>query len=665
MTQWFVLVQRDYSGGKWSNFNIILSEIFPLSLSLITKDRRFWPLFWTQFLGAANDNFFKNALVMMITYNSIHLMGMNSAALVALAGGIFILPYVTFSATAGQIADHYDKAQVIRVTKITELVIMLIAAVGFFLSSYGLLLVVLFLMGAQSSFFSPVKFGMLPEILDEDELTLGNAYIGGGTFLAILIGTILGGLSASLPGANIITGIGVVIVSALGIWSAWYQRNLGDNHDGVKIDYTFVKPTFDIISRSFKEKKTLKAIIGISWFWLFGAALLSILPALCKELFQGSETVGTMFMSTFTIGMGLGSIACSKFSGKRVEVGMVPLAAVGMSLFLLDLFWVCIHWDYHTLELLSIPDFFKLSGSIRAIFDLTMVTIFGGMFIIPQQAYMQRNSEPEYLARTIAANNIWNSVGMVVAAVTLMVLHSFKVTLPQIVGLIALANLCFAYVMYRFYTEEMWRFIAAALCKLMYNLKVEGEVNIPSKGPMIIASNHVTFVDWLFIMAVSPRPIRWVIDHVYFNLPILKTLFKHARLIPVATKKENPEVLEQSFGKMFDALENGECLGLFPEGFLTRDGKLRKFQPGIKKIVDQTKTEVIPVVINGAWGSFFSHEGPGVFKGFSFFKRRTITLKFLPTMHPEDFCFKDLEDLIAKNYCDFPRTADDGADFAR
>lgn len=632
---------------------------------MITKDRRFWPLFWTQFLGAANDNFFKNALVMMITYNSVHLMGMNSAALVALAGGIFILPYVTFSATAGQIADHYDKAQVIRVTKITELVIMLIAAVGFFLSSYGLLLVVLFLMGAQSSFFSPVKFGMLPEILNEDELTLGNAYIGGGTFLAILIGTILGGLSASLPGANIITSIGVVVVAALGIWSAWYQRDLGDNHDGVKIDYTFVKPTFEIIKRSFQEKKTLKAIIGISWFWLFGAALLSILPALCKELFQGSETVGTMFMSTFTIGMGLGSIVCNKLSGKRVEVGMVPLAAVGMSLFLLDLFWVCTNWNYHTLELLSIPDFFKLDGSVRAIFDLTMVTIFGGMFIIPQQAYMQRNSDPEYLARTIAANNIWNSVGMVVAAVTLMVLHSFKISLPHIVGLIALANLLFAYVLYRFYTEEMWRFIAMGLTKLMYNLKVEGENIIPTKGPVIIASNHVTFVDWLFIMAISPRPLRWVIDHIYYNIPGLKILFKHAKLIPVATKKENPEILEKSFKTMFEALDNGEILGLFPEGFLTRDGKLRKFQPGIKKIVDQTQAEVIPIVISGAWGSFFSHEGPGVFKGLNIFRRRTITLKILPKMPADNFCFKDLEGQIAKNYCDFPRTIEDGADFAK
>lgn len=628
-----------------------------MSLDFITKDRRFWPLFWTQFFGAANDNFFKNALVILITYNSVELFGMGAASLVALAGGIFILPYVTFSATAGQIADHYDKADVIKVTKISELIIMILAAIGFFTSNYILLLIVLFLMGAQSAFFSPVKFGLLPEILEEHELTLGNAYIGGGTFVAILIGTILGGISASLPSAVLVTSIGIIVVAGVGIWTASHQKKLNDTHSNVKIDYTFFMPTIEIMKRSLKEKKTLKAIIGISWFWFFGAAILSLLPIMCKNLFQGTEEVGTIFLATFTVGMGIGSVICNKFSGSKVEVGMVPLAAVGMSLFLFDLFYVCYTWKYQFVDLVGVSAFFKLDGSIRAIVDLCFVTIFGGMYIIPQQAYMQRNSDPEYLARTIAANNIWNSVGMVLAAGILMLLHSFKFSIAQILGLVAIANLLFSFVLYRFYTEYMWRFIAQAICKLFWNVKLKGEINIPKTGPIILASNHVSFVDWLFIMAVSPRPIRWIIDHTYYNMPILRTLFKHAKLIPVASRKENEDLLNHSFKRIYKSLEDGHCLGLFPEGFLTRDGALRRFQPGIKKIVDHSKVAVIPVVINGAWGSFFSHNG-GVFKGFKFsrlFKKRDITLTFLPTMDPENFDFKALEDLIADHYTDSPR----------
>ena len=202
-----------------------------MSFSMITTDRRFWPLFWTQFLGAANDNLFKNALVILITYKNVELMGLDSKTIVALAGAIFILPYVTFSATAGQIADHYDKSDVIKATKFSELIIMCIAATGFITESYGLLLFTLFLMGAQSAFFSPVKFGSLPEILKRDEITLGNAFIGAGTFVAILIGTILGGVSAASTNAQTFTSIGIILAALIGIVTAFQQRKIGINHD--------------------------------------------------------------------------------------------------------------------------------------------------------------------------------------------------------------------------------------------------------------------------------------------------------------------------------------------------------------------------------------------------------------------------------------------------
>jgi 1-acyl-sn-glycerol-3-phosphate acyltransferase len=314
------------------------------------------------------------------------------------------------------------------------------------------------------------------------------------------------------------------------------------------------------------------------------------------------------------------------------------------------MFYTAGSWAHNPGRLLGIQEFFAQSGSFRVLFDLMATTIFGGMFIIPQQAHMQKSARPIFLARTIAANNIWNSVFMVLAAVILMVLHAMKVSLPNILGIMAMANLIYGILIYTFYAEEMWRFIAQLLCKVMYDLDVDGEENIPGKGPIIVASNHVCFVDWLFIMAVSPRPIRWVIDHIYYNIFPAKYLFKQAKLIPVATKKENPDLLDRAFDKMNLALDEERCLGIFPEGYLTRDGSMRKFQPGIKKIVDKTGAQVVPIVINGAWGSYFSHAGSGAFKGMNIFTKRKIHLTILPPIDSESFCFKDLEGLISERY---------------
>ncbi len=620
-----------------------------MSLSLITSDRRFWPLFWTQFLGAANDNLFKNALVILITYKNVELMGLDAKTLVAAAGAIFILPYVTFSATAGQIADHYDKSLVVKATKFTELLIMIVASIGFISENYILLLFTLFLMGAQSAFFSPVKFGSLPEILKKEEITLGNAFIGAGTFVAILVGTILGGLSAANENALHLTSIGIIAAAVVGILTAFKQRKIGVEHSAVKINYTFVKPTFQILSASMKEKKVFHAIMGISWFWFFGACILSLLPEICKTIFMGNQLVGTMLLATFTIGMGTGAFLCNKLSGMRVEVGMVPLAAIGMTIFLLDLYYVTSTWKSSFTTLVGPIEFLQSPGAIRAIIDLFIVTTFGGMYIIPQQAYLQTNAKPEFLARMIAANNIWNAIFMVGAGIMLMVLHGIPFTLPQILALLAVFNLIYAFVCYFFYVKYMWRFIAWVLSKLFYKLDFDGEENIPKEGALIVAANHVSFVDWLFIMAVSPRPVHWVIDNMYYDKFFFRTIFRHAGLIPIATRKESSDVMKNAFEKIHGQLEAQDCVGIFPEGYVTRDGKTGRFQPGIKKIVDHTQAKVVPIVINGAWGSYFTHDG-GLFKGASLFNRRQIHLTVLPSIDASEFCYKDLEGLIVDNF---------------
>lgn len=613
-------------------------------MEFIFKDRRFWPLFWTQFLGAMNDNFFKNAVVMLITYKSIEMMGLSSASLVAMAGGVFIFPFFLFSATAGQIADRYEKADIIRYTKISELIIMAIAGLGFYLDSYALLMVVLFFMGAQSAFFGPLKYGIIPNLLKEDEIVTGNAYIGGGTFLAILIGTIFGGLATTVEWANQVIGIGVIFVAFIGILTSKKVINVNNATPDIKVDYTFIKPTIDIMRLTKNNKNVFYAVLGISWFWFLGAAILSVLPALVKDVFSGDQTVGTVFLATFTVGMGLGSFICNKLSNKRVEVGMVPLAAVGMTIFLLDLFYVGHTWTMKSEVLVGVSEFLKIDNAFRAFMDLFIISIFGGMFIIPQFAFIQTRAGEHEVSRIIAGNNIWNTIFMVVAAVLIMVMNGAGISIPKILGIFALINLGFSFFLYfKAYTEETLRFIGQVLSYLFYDLEIEGKHNIPKNGGAIIACNHVSYVDWLLVMAVAPRPVRFVIDHIYYNKPGMSFWYDQARLIPIATRKESEETLNRAFDRIAANLESGQCLGIFPEGYLTKNGKMRSFQPGISRIVKKTPAPVIPMAIDGLWGSFFSHSNRGPLKGLPTFKRRKVKITIGAPIAPENLDLKDLE----------------------
>lgn len=623
-----------------------------MSLAMLYKERKFWPLFWTMFLGAANDNIFKNALIILITYKNVSLFGLGAESLVAFAGGAFIFPYVLFSATSGQISDHYDKAQVIKVTKYTELAFMIIGGIGFLTESYGILMFTLFLMGAQSSFFSPVKFSSLRSILKDEELTKGTAMIGGGTFVAILIGTIIGGLAAAAPDATDMASAMIILFAILGVITAKFQNKVNDvNHD-VEIDYTFVKPTFQLLTNSFKDKASFRAIMGVSWFWFLGSFVISVMPSIIKNVFYGSELVASIFMATFTIGMGIGSYVCSKLSGKRIEVGMVPLAGIGMSLAVFDLYYVSTQWPMSITGLMPPAEFFAQPLAIRAIIDLLLITIFGGNFYISQLTYMQHTAPIEKLARTIAANNIWNAIFMVAAAISIIILKSAGFSAIENLLILGALNMVYGLVTYYFFHEEMWRFVFDWVCSIIYKIEVVGEENIPKEGKLIVAANHTSFVDWGIVMSLSPRPIRWVIDHRYYNIPGLKQFFMQGHLIPIATRKEDPELLDNAYIKLNESLNDERCVGFFPEGWITRDGEPRKYQPGIKKVVEQTHAQVIPIVIKGLWGSFYSFSGKGVFKGARWnpFKRRRVQIVVLPPIAPEEFCYKDLEAIMVEEY---------------
>jgi 1-acyl-sn-glycerol-3-phosphate acyltransferase len=630
-----------------------------MALKLIYGDRRFWPLFWTQFLGALNDNFFKNALVILITYKSISLFGMGHELLVPLAGGIFILPFFSFSATSGQVADHYDKDTVIRWSKIAEVVIMMLAAIGLYFDNYQVLFAVLFLMGAQSSFFGPLKYGIIPFLVKEEELVSANALTSTGTFIAILIGTIMGGAVLALDNVTTALSIGLVFLAVLGLVTALKIPRVPSVDPNLKVDYTFIRPTWEILKITAKNRVVFRSVLGVSWFWFMGAAILSLLPSLCKSVFGADNSVATLFLACFTVGMGAGAAFTEKISGKKVEIGIVPLAAVGMSIFLADLFFVGRAWAplLEGAALVDVKTFLGDFNGMRALFDLFMISFFGGAYIVPQMTYVQERCPREELSRTIAGNNIWNSLFMVVASVAVMLMAPLGI--PTTFLILAGVNFVASFFLYACYSEYTLRLWMWFFTKVMYRVEVKGAENIPQNGSVILACNHVSFVDWMILMATLRRPIHFVIDWIYYYMPTGPFWFSQAKLIPIATKKESEEVLEKAFEEMGKRLDQGAVLGIFPEGWLSRDGKLRRFQPGIQKILRKHPVPVVAVGIDGLWGGVFSWSGGKVFFKMPKSFRPVVRLTFSPPMAAQEYEAEKAERLVASYVSHYGEGAED------
>ncbi len=607
--------------------------------------KRFGPLFFTQFLGALNDNFFKNALVILITYKSVSMFGLGAGALVAAAGGIFILPFFLFSATAGQLADHYDKSFMVRVTKITELIFMALAALGFMWESYELLFLVLFCMGAQSAFFGPLKYGILPEVLSARELVKGNSLVAAGTFVAILLGTILGGKSAAADGALAVISIGVVLLSFVGLVLGYLVPPTLKAQPELKINWNFFSSTAEIMKMSRADKNLFRTLMGVSWFWFLGAGVLSLLPVYVKDVLSGSEEVATLFLAIFTIGMGVGAFICQHISREKAEVGASPIAGLIMSFFLFDL-WFAGRAHVPALELHGLSSFLETPGSLRAMIDLFFMSTFGGLFIIPQMTSLQEEAPASEVARYIAANNIWNAIFMVGVSVFIMGLYAFDFSSASVFAILGGMNFIFSFILYSWRSEKTLRFIGQILSHTFYKVTVKGREHMPLKGPYIIVSNHVSFIDWLFLMAVAHAPVRFVIDHNYYYKRGLPFWLKQAKLIPIATRKESEERLGLAFNNISLALREGAVLGFFPEGFLTRDGKMRRFQPGLGRVLRDNPVPIIPLVMKGLWGSTFTHSGAGVFKKWNGFSRREVIIEILPAILPHEYDSKSLHEVM-------------------
>jgi 1-acyl-sn-glycerol-3-phosphate acyltransferase len=608
----------------------------------LLKQRRFAPFFWVQFLGAMNDNVFKNALLILIAFQTASLSTMDSGTLINLAAGLFILPFFLFSATFGQFADKYEKAALIQATVLIEAVIMVMGAIGFYLQSITLLMSALFLGGVQSALFGPVKYSILPQHLKPEELTGGNGLVEMGTFVAILIGTILGGLLiADRESGTRWVSIATISFSCLGFAVSFLIPRSPPPAPDLRINWNPVTETAGNLKFARMNRTVFLSMLGISWFWFYGATFLSQFPNYAKDVLGGNEEVVTIMLVLFSIGIGTGSLLCERLSGRKVEIGLVPFGSIGLTLFGIDLFFAVP--DSAPAEAMGAAEFLRQAGNWRVMFDLLMIGVFGGFYIVPLYALIQTRSERTHLSRVIASNNILNALFMVVASLLAIALLNLGATIPQLLLVTALLNAAVAIYIYTLVPEFLMRFIVWLLIHSVYRLDKSGLDNIPEKGPALLVCNHVTFVDALVITAACPRPVRFVMDQHIFKVPVLNFVFRTGRAIAIAPSKENPQLLEQAYDEIAEALEAGDVVGIFPEGRITDTGELYPFKNGIARIVARTPVPVVPLALSGLWGSFFSRkDGPAMSKPFrrGFFSK--IALAAAPAVAPANMTPQEL-----------------------
>ena len=594
------------------------ADAHPNQFALL-KQRRFAPFFWTQFSGAANDNLFKFAFTVMVTYQlSVSWLEPAMAGLVI--GALFILPFLLFSATSGQLTDKFEKTRIIRFVKNLEIVIMLIAAGGFVSGNVNvqvpLLLACTFLMGLHSTLFGPVKFAYLPQALSERELTGGNGMVEMGTFVAILLGQVAGGLMVAVPGIGpTVVAVACVALALAGRAVAQFIPSAPATDPGLKINWNPASETWRNLKLAGENVAVFRSMLGISWMWFFGAVFLSQFPSFAKEVLHGNEQVASLLLVVFSVGIGTGSLLCEVLSRRHVEIGLVPLGAIGMSVFAVDLYFAS--RGLPVMPVMDAARFIAQPAHWRVMADLALLSLFAGLYSVPMYALIQLRSQPTHRARIIAANNILNALFMIVSAILAGALLKADFSIPQIFLFTGLANAVVAFYIFMLVPEYLLRFVALVISRCVYRFKVAGNENIPTQGAAVLTCNHVSFIDPVLLMAASPRPIYFLMDHRIFNMPVLGWLFRLAKAIPIAPRADNPAAYEAAFEAAAKVLREGDLLAIFPEGGITRDGELQEFKGGIMKILDNAARDglsvpVVPMALNNLWGSFFSRIEQGV-----------------------------------------------------
>lgn len=581
---------------------------------LLTQ-RRFAPYFVVQLFGAFNDNVFRQAIIGLLA--TMVLAGTMDPATrgtyTQLAPAIFILPYFLFSSTAGQFAEKLEKARLIRITTAMEIAIMSLAAVGFLLQNMGVLLVALFATGVQSTLFGPVKYSILPSVLRPEELTGGNGLVEMGTSISILLGMLFGGLIFEVAGPQNGPMAAAVAVIALAIAGNLASRKIPPvppSAPDLKINWNPIPESLAIWRLTRKQLAVRNAVLGVSWFWFVGTVLTGNLPVYAETHLGGTPTLYVFALAVFSVGVGVGSLLCEKLSGRVVEIGLVPLGAIGMSAFIVHLGLA----PAVAAKGLSVSGFLAQPGAWRVVADLTGIGLFSGFFVVPLFALIQSRTPRQELSRVIAGMNIQNAVFIVLAAVGGVALQRLLGwSIPTLFLALGIASVAVAVWIFAIVPEFLMRFLSWLLVRDLYRLRLHSvEKHLPDTGPALIVCNHVSYMDALVLAASIPRPVRFVMYWRIFNIPVMRWIFRTAKAIPIASAKEDPALMQRAFDEIDATLAEGEMVCIFPEGRLTRDGEIAPFKSGVERILARAAeagrpVPVVPMALRGLWASMWSH----------------------------------------------------------
>ncbi|MNR71851.1 Lysophospholipid transporter LplT [compost metagenome] len=616
------------------------------SFTLLSQ-RRFAPFFLTQLSTALTDNVLKQVLLLLVTYNAASYSTMDPGLLTNLAAGLFILPFVLLSAPAGQLADKFDKARLIQVVKGAEICIMALASWGFLTHNIVLLLASLFLMGCHSAFFGPAKYAILPQVLHPDELIAGNGLLEMGTFLAILGGTIGAGLLVAATTEPAVLSLTLTAMSVVGFACSVYIPPVPAPAPALKVSWNIFSQTAAMVRHARSKRAVWLSILGISWFWFFGSMLLTQIPAIGKTVLHGSEAVITLLLAVFAVGVAVGSLLCERLSGNRVEIGLVPFGSIGMTLFALDLYFALSGFPAGASGA-GVTQLLADWRAWRVLADVALIGAFGGFYIVPLYALVQLRTDKSHQSRVIAVNNILNAAFMVGAAGLAAVLLAMGASVLTLILVCAVLNAAVAIYIYGLVPEFLWRFLGWVLAHTVYRVRLKGRELIPQEGAAILAPNHVTYADALFLFALSPRPIRFVSEHTLFSVPLVGRLLRRVKAIPIASGKTHPHVLAQALEDVDRALKAGELVCLFPEGRLSRDGKLGAFRPGLLKVLERTPVPVYPVALAGLHGSTFCPDQAGLAgRVLRWRPRRIVRVSVASAIAPGDVTTEGLRSQVA------------------
>jgi len=571
----------------------------------IIAKRRFLPIFIAQFLGAFNDNVFRYALIILVTYRMVDKIFFPAPVMVAFAAATFLLPYFLFSAIAGELADKFSKPPLIRWAKAAEIMIMLLGVVGIYTESIFIMLAALFLAGVQATFFGPLKYGILPQHLRKEELITGNGLIEAGTFVAILLGSVIGGDTILwIYGKMAITVI-LVIVGVIGFLASLYILPAPATSPDLKLDFNIFRSTFAQMKYSHGNRTVFVSIIGISWFWFIGVTFMSNLPTYAKDVLGASEGAFTVLTSLFSIGTAIGAIICSKVLKGEISARYTPAAAIGISIFIFDMFLAARGFkanpsagsDYITLK-----EFLENLHSWRLMADFLLVSIMGGIYIVPLYAMLQAKGEESHRSRIIASNNILNSLFMVIASAVTALLLGLSLKIDQIFLMIAAVNIFIALYLCQLLPERLLKKILRGIFVLLYRVEVKGLENYRAAGDkVVIIANHVSFLDPPLLSIFLPEKITFAVNSfiakkwwIKPSLSLVKT-FSVDPTNPLATKM------------LIDEIKHRKAkIVIFPEGRITVTGALMKVYEGPGMIADRAGAAILPIRIEGPEYSPFS-----------------------------------------------------------